>query len=232
MTDDAPRFQGGHGKREGQPLERALDTVQLASRRGEGAAVAVISVIALVFSAISLYETVLKQARFAVYLPEVMHYARDPSGAEVLVLPLTIANHGARDGAAVSLRLTALNRGPGERADYAAAYFGANPRTGKAPFAPIAVPGRGSYTGAVLFYPKPGGARSALVAAPGDYRFRLSIETDTAEDYGFFDRLLRAPPPSPRFTATLPWLSNPDLDAGRTIPMSVGSVELLGAEKD
>ena len=78
------------------------------STPGAAGVLAIGTVVALVFSAFSLWETSLKQAELSVHVPGVVTYARDttasadirPSGGfEVLALPVTIANGGARDAA-------------------------------------------------------------------------------------------------------------------------------------
>ena len=83
-----------------------------------GRIAAVISAIALVFSAYSLWETSLKQADVSVYVTGVVSYGRDTSdstdvqpsgGFEVLAVPVTIANGGARDAPILALHLDVSN---------------------------------------------------------------------------------------------------------------------------
>src|SRR6516225_11174603 len=65
-----------------------------------------VSAFAFAFSAVSFYETVLKQANLKVYVTDTLSYTRDPYGGyEVVAVPLTIANSGARDGAVITLEL-------------------------------------------------------------------------------------------------------------------------------
>jgi len=141
-----------------------------AVRSSEGGRVAaIISAVALVFSAYSLWETSLKQADLNVYATGVVTYGRDTSddasiqpsgGFEVLAVPLTIANGGARDGAVLSLRLDVKNPSTGLTARFDgtytadAAYFvdgrGKRPKT---PFNALVIAGRSAWTGTVIFYP-------------------------------------------------------------------------------
>jgi len=130
---------------------------------------AVVSAIALVFSAFSLWETSLKQAQLSVYVTGVVSYERDgsaseyiqPSGGfEVLVVPVTIANGGARDGAVLSLQLDVKNPKTGLSARFEAtytadaAYFASTgAKRPKTPFSALVIAGRSSWTGTVLFYP-------------------------------------------------------------------------------
>ncbi|KUO54115.1 MAG: hypothetical protein APF80_14860 [Alphaproteobacteria bacterium BRH_c36] len=61
----------------------------------------------MVFSAKSLYHSVLKQPELGVHVSPVVHYTRDANGNfEVFAIPLTIANHGARDGTVLDIDLT------------------------------------------------------------------------------------------------------------------------------
>jgi hypothetical protein len=126
--------------------------------------------VALVFSAFSLWETSLKQAELSVHVPGVVTYARDttasvetrPSGGfEVLAVPVTIANGGARDAAVVALNLDVKNPKTGLSARFEATYtaepsffnpeFKA-PRT-KTPFSALVVAGRSAWRGTIVFYP-------------------------------------------------------------------------------
>ena len=135
-----------------------------------GAITAAGAVVALVFSAFSLWETSLKQADLSVFIPGVVTYTRDttpsvaiqPSGGfEVLAVPVTIANGGARDAAIVALHLDVKNLKTGLSARFEATYtaepsffnpeFRA-PRT-KTPFSALVVAGRSAWRGTVVFYP-------------------------------------------------------------------------------
>jgi hypothetical protein len=79
---------------------------------GEGGRPAIIlSLIALVFSAISLYETILKKADLGIYLGSVIHYGKDILRPEdAFILPLTITNSGAEDAVIVEFRLAVRGR--------------------------------------------------------------------------------------------------------------------------
>src|SRR5262245_5847273 len=96
-----------------------------------GLAAAIIAAIALVFSGYSLWETSLKQAELTVYVTGVVSYGRDlsddrsvrpPGGFEVLAVPITIANSGARDAAVLSLQIDAKNPETGQTARFNAVY--------------------------------------------------------------------------------------------------------------
>jgi hypothetical protein len=144
--------------------------IYTAERAGGGRATAVVSAVALLFSAYSLWETSLKQAQLTTYVTDAVTYTRDhlnedkasqAGGYEVLAVPVTIANGGARDGAVVSMRLDAKDPETGKTARFHAAYTvdagyfagatssAARPKT---PFAALAIAGRSSWTGTVLFY--------------------------------------------------------------------------------
>src|SRR5215510_6990825 len=78
----------------------------------------IVSATALVFSAYSLWETSLKQAELTIYVTNTISYTRDISGGlevreagghEVLVVPVTIANSGAREKAIIELQVDATN---------------------------------------------------------------------------------------------------------------------------
>ena len=124
-----------------------------------------VSAFAFAFSAVSFYETVLKQANLKVYVTDTLSYTRDPYGGyEVIALPVTIANSGARDGAVVTLQLTVKNLESGRSETLSSAYtadaqyFGGRDdvanriKRPKLPFAPLAIAGRSAYAGTILFY--------------------------------------------------------------------------------
>ena len=150
--------------------ESANEIVSRARQLGGGKAPAtLISATALIFSGFSLWESTLKQADLSVYMTGVVAYERDltadeyilPAGGfEVLAVPVTIANSGARDGAVLALHLDVKNPKTGLTARFEgtytadAAYF-ANTGTKrpKAPFSALVIAGRSAWTGTVLFYP-------------------------------------------------------------------------------
>jgi hypothetical protein len=128
-----------------------------------------ISAVALLFSAFSLWETSLKQAQLTSYVTGVVTYERDRTAAssiqpdggfEVLAVPVTIANGGARDGPVLGLQLDVKNLQTGLigrfEATYAVdgGYFAAKgDKRPKTPFSALVIAGRSSWTGTVLFYP-------------------------------------------------------------------------------
>jgi len=134
-----------------------------------GRIAAVISAIALVFSAYSLWETSLKQADVSAYVTGVVSYGRDTSdstdvqpsgGFEVLAVPVTIANGGARDAPILALQLDVSNPKTGLTARFEAtytadaAYFASTgAKRPKTPFSALVIAGRSAWTGTVLFYP-------------------------------------------------------------------------------
>jgi hypothetical protein len=134
-----------------------------------GRIAAVISAVALIFSAYSLWETSLKQADVSVYVTGVVSYGRDTSdstdvqplgGFEVLAIPITIANGGARDAPVLALQLEVNNRKTGLTARFEATYtadaaYFANTgaKRPKTPFSALVIAGRSAWTGTVLFYP-------------------------------------------------------------------------------
>ena len=81
-------------------------------------------------------------------------------GFEVLAVPITIANSGARDGAVLALQLDVKNLSTGLTARFEATYtvdatyFAAKgDRRPKTPFSALVIAGRSAWTGTVLFYP-------------------------------------------------------------------------------
>lgn len=172
----------------------------------------IVSVLALLFSGVSLYHSVLKQPELKVLIPSVVHYTRDPYGdQEVFAVPITIANHGARDGAVVNLRLRVGSDEAGISKTFESAYavdqdFFVGPQSfnmqtkrfdrvdrPKAPFAPISIAGRSNYTGTLLFYRSEGKAFPKLVTRGGKLTMTLEMETANDTSLGAVDRFLAEP---------------------------------------
>jgi hypothetical protein len=154
----------------------ALEITNEAAMHGRGSWITgAVSGLALIGSAVSLWETTLKQPQIEFYVSENIHYTRDPYGSfEVLAVPLTIVNGGARDGAVLSLQLDVKNTTTGRTEKFKSAYtadaqyfgsredFAARIKRPKAPFAPLAVAGRSAYTGTILFYRSEGGEKHLI----------------------------------------------------------------------
>jgi hypothetical protein len=195
--------------------------------------VTIISLIALIFSGISLYETVLKQARLKPYIGEIVRYGRTAdNNTEAFSIPITITNYGARDAAVTGIDLKLID---GSASRYVASYIGDNPAKENLAFAPIVISGRGSYSANVLFYPlNPKPKNSGLNIGTGrasTHHFCLKLHSEMNSDYGFFDRIFQKLPPIISFTADLPWFASSELTAHRTVPMVIkkGSRKELNA---
>jgi hypothetical protein len=180
-----------------------------ASHSGGGKAIATItSAFALVFSAYSLWESSLKQAELRVFVADAVTYTRDPNnedgafqagGYEVLAVPVTIANSGAREAAVLSLVLDAKNLGTGETARFGAAYtaggeyFAPNrgesssgrPRT---PFAALVVGGRSAWSGTILFYATDY-TKPKLISKPNT-KVEVTLSLSTPAPDGWLERML------------------------------------------
>jgi hypothetical protein len=175
---------------------------------------AAVSGVALIASGVSLWESTLKQPEIKVYVSENIHYTRDPYGSyEVLAVPVTIANSGARDGAVISLKLDVKNTATGRSETFKSAfiadaqYFGsrddyaARLKRPKLPFAPLSVAGRGTFTGTVLFY-QADPQEKKLIEPMAKLEMTLSVVTPPTE--GWLDRMLVAVPSPVALTASVP----------------------------
>jgi len=205
-----------------------------------GAATAIASGLALVFSGFSLYETVLRQPELAVYVPPVIHYTRE-NGGEVFAVPVTIANRGARDGTVLSMELTATSAGREAPKVFYSAYFvesgyfdrsrlERSPTGGlaitkqrpKVPFAPLSVAGRGNYTGTVLFF-----SRSPeipyLVYEPGQFDISIQLNTRFDDGLGWLDRLFSPSVRPAKISVKISQFSKQTVDRGDTIELKNAS---------
>jgi len=224
MADDEIAVAPHRGARR-QDTKPTLDAGTTPAHRGAGHWGVVISVIALLLSGVSLYETVLKQAKPAIYISGVMRYWRDSrERSEVFALPITIANHGMRDAVITSIGLTAEKRGQAVHGSFTSAYFGEGPEATLKLFSPISIEGHRSFAGTVTFYrDKPKGASTVipLVDASDVYVFCVAIQTELSADWSIFSPLFHFRPLVVEFQAELPWFDRSALESGQIIPMRI-----------
>ena len=166
-----------------------------------------ISAIALIGSVVSMWETTIKQAEVRVHVSDNIHFTRDPWGSyEVLIIPVTLANRGARDGTILTLSLDVKNLTTNQSKRFKSAYTAeakwfsarddvtANLRRPKVPFAPVSVAGRGAFTGTLLFYPADDPEKKVVDA---NSKIEMTLTAGLLPGNGWLDRLLAAPPPPP-----------------------------------
>src|SRR5499426_2064484 len=191
-----------------------------------------ISGVALLGSALSLWESTLKQADIKLYVSDNIYFTRDPWGSyEVLIVPVTIANRGARDGAVLSLALDVKNSTNGKskmfKSTYLAEaqYFGgrddvsANIRRPKLPFAPLSVAGHGAFTGTLLFYPADDPEQK--VVDPNS-KVEMTLTVGVLTGTSWLDRLISPSPPPPVTIETeLPNYREGILIGGWIMPLKV-----------
>ena len=194
---------------------------------GRGGGIATfLSALALTFSGLSFYESVMKQADLEFHVPPVIHYARDGDGEiELFAIPLTIVNSGARTGTVLNFELEVENLkagSDGKKRRYYSAFLGEHQVKSdeiNRSFAPVSLAGRSSYSETIRFYPI-GNPLPRLVEEAGDYRFTLVVSAALPENPDFLDKLFRPQIAPIRFERTLPYMSEQMLGLRRaTISM-------------
>jgi hypothetical protein len=173
-----------------------------ATRVDGGAVAALISAIALAFSAYSLWETSLRQPDLRLFVPQVIQFAApyNNSNFEVVAIPVTLTNEGARTGTVLSMELSVTDPRTKETKLFYAADMGRwtmeRARTSQfLPFAPLSMAGRSSRTETILFYTRGTEQKpDQIIREPGAYTFTLKLEEAEVDDFGFFDKLW---PPKP-----------------------------------
>ena len=166
-----------------------------------------ISAMALVGSIVSMWETTMKQAEVKLHVSDNIYFTRDPYGSyEVLIIPVTLANRGARDGTVLTLSLDVKNLTTNQSKRFKSTYtidakwfsgrddVSANLRRPKVPFAPVAVAGRGAFTGTLLFYPAEDPEKKVV---DSNSKIEMTMTAGILSGNGWLDRLLSAPPPPP-----------------------------------
>ncbi|MCB1483429.1 MAG: hypothetical protein KDJ17_00885 [Hyphomicrobiaceae bacterium] len=186
----------------------------------------ILSALALVISGMSYYESTLRTAELSVYVPPMIHYARDGEG-DVFNVPITIANDGARTGTVLAMELDAENLradAPKKSARFYSAFLGDYPKDDTAPnrsFAPLSIPGHGTFTETVRFYPMSQKTKPYVVDDKGDYRFTLKLITVKPDRPDLVEQAMRTDPQPLTFQMRLPFISDQHLEFRRgTIAMT------------
>jgi hypothetical protein len=152
-----------------------------------------ISLLSLAFSGVSLYETVLRQPRLMIFTGCNWQYGRGPgSFDEYFVIPVTVANDGARGGTVLAIALTVEKGGRSKAYTGNFTVAGLDDKTRQL-FAPLAVAGHASATASIVFTRRtPAGP--LLFGDLGRYDASLKLRTAVGMSYGFLDRLFPSPP--------------------------------------
>ena len=157
----------------------------------EGGKLAVfLSATAMVFSAYSLWESSLKAADLHAFVPPVIQFAApyQNSNFEVIAVPITLSNEGARTATVLSMELSVTDPRTKATKKFYAADFGrwTMERTRASayePFAPISLAGRSSRTESVLFYTRGDDQKpNELIREVGPYRFTLTLDVAESKE--------------------------------------------------
>jgi hypothetical protein len=193
---------------EGEGSQRQAREPSGMSRRSFSAA---ISVLALVFSGYSLWDSSLKSPDLKVFVPPVIQFTApyNNTNFEVIEVPVTLLNDGGRTGTVLSMDLEVTNPKTGETKRFYAADLGrwtmdkarAN---GFDPFAPIPLAGKASKTETILFYTNgPKQKPDQLIREPGPYNFRLVLDEAEVNDFGPVDKVFHRGPAQVTFSVEL-----------------------------
>jgi hypothetical protein len=202
--------------------DRALASLTAAIGYG-GLQATIVSALALIISGFSLYESSFKTADIEIYVPPVIQYARDGGGdTEVFVVPITITNSGAQTGTVLSMELNVEDLKTHTVKRFYSAFLGEHQVDADAAnrsFAPLSIPGHGTFTDTVRFYPV-GNPFPKIADDAGDFKFTLSLVTAAPSRPDVIERLLSAKVEPISFERTLPWISEQQLGSRRiTISM-------------
>ncbi len=158
---------------------------------GRGAVL--LSAVALLFSAYSLWDTSLKNANIRIFVPTVLSYSApyQNSNFEMIGIPVTIANEGARTGTVLQFELSVTDPRTNQTKRFYSADFGRwtmekTRADAYEPFAPMSLAGRTSRTESVLFYTRGLDEKpEQLIREPGTYSFTLTV-VEAEDDRGWF----------------------------------------------
>jgi hypothetical protein len=142
------------------------------------------SLVALMFSGYSLYESALRAPQLSLFVAPRIDYV-DPDRPEVVrevfILPITIANDGARPSAVLALNLEVVNPRTKQKKLFYSARLGTWGERPLHPFAPVVLAGRAIFSNTVQFEPRNGETVPRILDdEAGKYAFKLSVETAAA----------------------------------------------------
>lgn len=174
-------------------VDRATDITTDTARHvsgGGGLGATLLSAIAVAFSAYSLWDTSLKSADLQVYVPRVISYAAPYTNTnfEMIAIPVTISNEGARTGTVLQMDLAVTDPRTKATKHFYAAEFGVwsmeRTRTRSyTGFAPIPLEGRSSRTESVLFYTRGDDEKpEQIIREVGPYTFTLTLTQAESRD--------------------------------------------------
>jgi hypothetical protein len=140
------------------------------------------------FSAYSLYESVLRAPQLAMFVAPRIDYTdpdRPEAVREVFIMPVTVANDGARPATVLAINLEVVNLKTKQSKLFYAARLGSWGEAPLRPFAPVVLAGRATYSQALQFEPRAGEAVARILEAePGSYTFRLTLDVAAAGQGG------------------------------------------------
>lgn len=176
-----------------------------------GKTATLVALIALAFSAYSLWETSLKQPDVRIFVPPVIQFSApyNNSNFEVVAIPVTFTNEGARTGTVLSIELAVTDPRTSETKLFYAADFGRwtmekTRASAYQPFAPVSLAGNSSRTETVLFYTRGDDQKpNQIIQATGPYQFKMTLEQAVADDLGPVDKWLAKGPVSVSFEREL-----------------------------
>lgn len=160
------------------------------------------SLVAFVVSGFTLWETSLKVPDLRIFVPPVIQYSSpyQNSNFEMIAIPVTFANEGARTAVALSMELTVTDPRTKESKRFYSADLGSwsmerTRNRAYQPFAPMPIAGRTTRTENVLFYTRGEAEKPAqIIREVGPYQFRITVEDAPVGDPGILDRLFARRP--------------------------------------
>lgn len=169
-----------------------------------------VSVVALLFSGFSFYETVLKQANLRVYAPPVVYMYREHF-RDIFAIPITLSNDGAQRGTVLSVDLEVKNLLTNKVTTFQGLSFGDNIKGDRRMFHPITVAGRNSFSDVVLFHAHETGS---FVETTGGVKLplQMTLKINPETSGGLFG--VKAPKPL-TFNMTAQYIASlPDMERG------------------
>jgi hypothetical protein len=174
---------------------------------------AIVSAIALAVSGYSLWDTSLKEADVRVFVPTVIYYSApyQNSNFEMIAIPVTLTNEGARTATALQMDLAVTDPKTKATKHFYSAEFGVwsmeRTRTrAYTGFAPLSLSGRTSRTESILFYTRGDQEKpDQIIREVGPYQFTLTVTLAEDDGPGYLGGSGKGGPISVAFERVLPF---------------------------
>lgn len=155
----------------------------------------VLSATAMLLSLYSLYESTLRAPQLEIFVAPLMDYTdpdRPDSVREVFIMPITIANTGARPATVQLVNLEVVNPRTKQSKTFYGARLGTWGETPPKPFAPAVLAGKATFSQTLQFEPRVGQEVARILDfEAGSYILKVTLDVAAGQNEAIKPRTLQ-----------------------------------------